>query len=171
MKDTNKMGECPDCKSVVPSNAKKCKHCGSDLRSWFGRHPIITFILGFIIIGQILGIVLPETSSTPSVSQINSSQSFDQIAKAHFKQIQSGFSSSELKNIECFENNCDSSVVYFNFKTIPSDLDMIIRSNAVIFSNLKKQEKGTSSVTVTATLGDKILLKCNSKQGKTTDCK
>lgn len=44
---------CPFCKESVPKNAIKCSHCHSDIRSWFRRHPIASFILILFIIGAI----------------------------------------------------------------------------------------------------------------------
>lgn len=45
MESTTK--QCPKCKEAIDINAKKCKHCKSDLRNWFIRHKILT---GFLIL-------------------------------------------------------------------------------------------------------------------------
>lgn len=47
MKDT-KM--CPECATKIPANAKRCPNCRKNLRSWIGRHPILTVLLVFFII-------------------------------------------------------------------------------------------------------------------------
>jgi hypothetical protein len=42
---------CPGCSKELGINVKKyCPHCGKDLRNWFMRHKIITFIGGFILL-------------------------------------------------------------------------------------------------------------------------
>lgn len=45
--------KCPKCNEDIQSMAKKCKHCGADLRNWFVRHKIVTVILALIVIGAI----------------------------------------------------------------------------------------------------------------------
>ncbi len=50
--------KCPACKEDIQLGAKKCKHCGADLRNWFVRHKIITgilIIIGIGIIGSTMG--------------------------------------------------------------------------------------------------------------------
>lgn len=46
--------KCPKCKEEVLKGAKKCKHCGADLRNWFMRHKVISVFLILLFIG-ILG--------------------------------------------------------------------------------------------------------------------
>ncbi|QQR93771.1 Ltp family lipoprotein [bacterium] len=50
--------KCPSCKEAIQLGAKKCKHCGADLRNWFVRHKVITgilIIIGIGIIGSAMG--------------------------------------------------------------------------------------------------------------------
>jgi len=47
--------KCPKCQEEVLKSAKKCKHCGSDLRNWFMRHKIISVFLILMFIGIISG--------------------------------------------------------------------------------------------------------------------
>ena len=49
MTNTN-LSQCPKCKEEIQIGAKKCKHCGADLRNWFIKHWIITFLIicGFL---------------------------------------------------------------------------------------------------------------------------
>ncbi|MDO8649145.1 MAG: hypothetical protein Q7R81_05180 [Candidatus Peregrinibacteria bacterium] len=49
---------CRMCKQKIPLGAKKCGKCGSDLRSWPRRHPLLTGLLsivGFVILVNALG--------------------------------------------------------------------------------------------------------------------
>lgn len=58
-KSQTKTIKCPQCKEDIQLGAKKCKHCGSDLRNWFIKHKIITSILiiiGIGFIGNIIGV-------------------------------------------------------------------------------------------------------------------
>jgi len=41
--------KCPKCAELIQGDAKKCKHCQADLRSWFMRHKILTGILGLVV--------------------------------------------------------------------------------------------------------------------------
>ena len=50
MKNSNEQSKgqtkkCPKCQEVIQLGAKKCKHCGADLRNWFVKHKIINGIL------------------------------------------------------------------------------------------------------------------------------
>ncbi len=40
---------CPSCDKEISAKAKKCPYCRQDLRGWFRRHPILTF-LGIVIL-------------------------------------------------------------------------------------------------------------------------
>lgn len=44
---------CPACQSKIALKAIKCPHCQEDLRSWFRRHPILTF-LGLIFLTPVI---------------------------------------------------------------------------------------------------------------------
>jgi len=44
---------CSSCGESIAQNAKKCKHCGTDLRNWFVRHYIIITFSVLIVIGII----------------------------------------------------------------------------------------------------------------------
>lgn len=55
MTQNKELKSCPRCQEEIAANAKKCPKCQSDLRNWFMRHPIISGILGLILIGMVLG--------------------------------------------------------------------------------------------------------------------
>ncbi len=66
---------CPQCQEEIAANAKKCPKCQSDLRNWFVKHPIISIILGLILLGMVIGALggTPETSDTDSSTVTQSS--------------------------------------------------------------------------------------------------
>lgn len=45
------MKKCKSCQNEIDDKAKKCPLCQSDQRVWFARHPILTIILIFLVIG------------------------------------------------------------------------------------------------------------------------
>lgn len=57
---------CPTCKTEIPVGAKKCPHCHSDLRSWFRRHPILTFLLILFGLPFVMVLVGIGGGSSPS---------------------------------------------------------------------------------------------------------
>ena len=62
--NTNK--PCPFCKKDISSDAIKCPHCQSELRSWFRRHPIVTgLLLIFVVFPVTMGIFSTATDTTP----------------------------------------------------------------------------------------------------------
>ena len=61
------MKKCKACQKEVDPKATKCPHCQTDLRNWFVRHPIITFLLILIIIS----IVGSSGSNKPSNLKTN----------------------------------------------------------------------------------------------------
>lgn len=56
---------CPECASEIPEEAKRCPHCRKNLRTFFGRHPIITFFLALFFL-PILGAIFTFSSKTES---------------------------------------------------------------------------------------------------------
>lgn len=74
-KENNATKTCPQCQEEIAANAKKCPKCQSDLRNWFMRHPIISTILGLILLGVIVSALggTPETSDTGSSTVTQSS--------------------------------------------------------------------------------------------------
>ena len=66
--------KCPKCKEEIAKDAKKCKHCGADLRNWFVRHKVWTGILVLIllsIIGSAAGSGKTTTTSNNNASTAN----------------------------------------------------------------------------------------------------
>lgn len=97
-----------------------------------------------------------------------SSKEFQQSARDRLTQIAKSIP--EVENFSCEGDDC-SSVIYLNFKTLPEDLDFIIRGNTVTFSNFKKTLTGVSHVTFAAKLNGKVMLSCNGDNGIVRSCK
>lgn len=51
-KETKK---CKSCDKEISVKATKCPYCQTDLRSWFGRHPILTVLGLFVLFVVVLG--------------------------------------------------------------------------------------------------------------------
>lgn len=78
------MKKCKSCQSEIDSKAKKCPHCQTDQRSWFGRHPILTVILGFIILFIVIGVANSGNSSKSSTTK-SDKNSTGQLTKEDVK--------------------------------------------------------------------------------------
>ena len=66
------MKKCKSCKAEIPTDAKKCSHCGTDQRGWFKRHPILTALLVLFVIG-IVGAVAGSGGSKTSTNTTQTS--------------------------------------------------------------------------------------------------
>jgi hypothetical protein len=72
------MKKCKSCQSEIDSKAKKCPHCQADQRSWFGRHPILTVILGFLIFYMLVFSSISSKNGEKKSQNINTPQSTTQ---------------------------------------------------------------------------------------------
>ncbi len=108
-----------------------------------------------------------ESSEYSSTANTNKT-SFNELARKRFDTILAA--SPELNEITCLDGNC-TSVVYFDFKKIPDDLEFMIRANTVTFSNFAKENTGGSNVSIFATYKGKTILQCNGAKGQVKDCK
>ena len=78
--------KCKHCQSEIDVKAKKCPHCQSDLRSWFARHPILTGLIGFIVLIVVIAAAggsktSNKTQTSPSDEKTATSPSPESIAK------------------------------------------------------------------------------------------
>lgn len=90
------MKKCKSCQKDIDIKATKCPYCQTDQRGWFKKHPILTGIMGFIILLIILGAIggnssksnstittsPPNNDTTPVTSIPNSISSPTQSAQA-----------------------------------------------------------------------------------------
>ena len=60
--------QCPHCKAEIPVSAKKCSHCGSDLRSWINRHPVWVIIIVLIVVFWVLADIGHNMQPTQQIS-------------------------------------------------------------------------------------------------------
>lgn len=71
--------KCPKCQEDIQLGAKKCKHCGADVRNWFVRHKVITGILILFVIG-IIGSAMGGENSDQGIN--NSTVATDENSAA-----------------------------------------------------------------------------------------
>jgi len=67
------MKKCKSCQSEIDAKAKKCPHCQADQRNWFIRHPILTVLLVFFILGIIGAAGGKQSGKTPTYKVSESS--------------------------------------------------------------------------------------------------
>lgn len=60
--------KCPSCDKVISIKAKKCPYCQSDLRNWFSRHPILTFLGILLLIPFIISSIASPSGSNEAES-------------------------------------------------------------------------------------------------------
>jgi hypothetical protein len=78
------MKKCKSCQTEIDQKAIKCPHCKTDQRGWFRRHPILTAILGlllvFIIIGAMSGGSKNSNNTTTNSTNTKTEESTPSIA-------------------------------------------------------------------------------------------
>lgn len=140
--------------------------------TWISKHPkasviIVLVLLLLIILSSGEGSSNKNTNSVKKAETEIAQKDFSTLMKARFDEILKD--SPDLESITC-EGNCES-VAYFNYKTIPNDLEMVIRSNTATYSNFKLKEKGVSHVSIFARYNGQTILQCDGSQGAVDSCK
>ncbi len=122
----------------------------------------VAFVLLIIVCA-----VAVTNSSKNAAPVVDKDAAFSDAAKARFANIQTSIP--ELADIHCLDNTC-TNVAYFNFKTLPSDAETIIRGQAATFSTFHIHTYGVGHVTVYAQVAGKNLFHCDAADGKVTEC-
>lgn len=78
MDNANKL--CPKCQTEIPKKAVRCPNCQWDLRSWYKKHPLFTFILVSIFLAWFFQ-ALNEPSPQEKV-EIKKQQEIENTQKA-----------------------------------------------------------------------------------------
>lgn len=77
---------CPSCDKDISVKAKKCPYCQQDLRSWFRKHPILTFLIIWVVIVTAINSVSPKSNTqnnNPSTPTPEKQTTF--VASVNFK--------------------------------------------------------------------------------------
>ncbi|MFA6393862.1 MAG: hypothetical protein WCW25_03260 [Patescibacteria group bacterium] len=64
---------CPKCREQVDKKATKCPHCHSDIRGFFGKHPILALLLVVMFVPVFISVMSEEMdngSQAPSVTPV-----------------------------------------------------------------------------------------------------
>lgn len=68
------MKKCKSCQSEIDDKAKKCPHCQTDQRGFFGKHPIITIILGIVALFVVIGVLGGGKGTSSTTTRGNNAQ-------------------------------------------------------------------------------------------------
>lgn len=49
------MKKCKWCQTEIEEKAKVCPNCKKDLRNWFAKHPVLSVIIGLVVLSMIAG--------------------------------------------------------------------------------------------------------------------
>ena len=106
-----------------------------------------------------------EQADTPMVQEPETD--FSTLSRERFDSLVADVN--ELESITCLPESC-TNVAYFNYLSVPDDLEMIIRGNAASFSKFKLDQTGTSNVTVFGVVVGVQVLRCDAAKGVVTQC-
>ena len=137
--------------------------------------PTVVVLLVLLVIAIIAANISSNIKSSaptqapyvPAQHAVHSDTSFGVKARARFDNVLSV--SPELSGISCEGGDC-TSVIYFDYKTVPEDLEFAIRGNAATFSKFKMENTGVSHVTVAARKNGQVFFSCNAASGVVSEC-
>ena len=117
---------------------------------------------------MLFGLVLITIFTIGCTGSSESQIKFNTQARERFDTIKQEIP--ELDSIECYNDDC-TSVIYFNFNTVPTDLEMVIRGNTGTFSKFKLDNRGVSHVTIFATHNGRTIYQCDGTKGAVKECR
>jgi hypothetical protein len=121
--------KCPKCKEDIKFDAKKCKHCGADLRNWIERHKILTVLISI----SFLIIVISGGSSSQNYKDYSNQESAIDILKVGEDGI---INNNELKT------NCDgSSILTANKDDLEEFINISIANDKIGLYSMIKEGK------------------------------
>lgn len=123
---------------------------------------ILIGVVAFIVLASLI----PSAPETETVVE-NAEPDFSQLSRERFDTLVTEVP--ELSSIECETERCNN-VAYFNYETVPEDLEMMIRGNAATFSKFKMDNSIGSNVSVIARSNGERLLRCDASKGAVTEC-
>ncbi len=115
----------------------------------------------------LLVIIIAVESNSGSSEQVDKQAQFAQLAQKRFDGIKSSIP--ELHDIHCIDDTCIG-VAYFNFSTLPTDVNTVVRGNAAAYSKFEIDNSVGNHVTIFAQLNGKDLFQCNAADGQLTSC-
>lgn len=161
--------KCSECGKEISNSAKTCPNCGAkNKKKGIGVGGvlllgIVSFFLLVIICSQMSG--QSGSSSTSSSRPSESSPQYQQQVYDHMKVV---VDDPDIDGIRV-----DGSLLYINFikPQNKNEYQLVARTNAVKFSNFKKEKLGVSGVTVFCTYNGKVYAQADARQGEITSLK
>lgn len=164
--------KCKECGKEISSSAKTCPSCGAKNKKksvgiggvlLFG---LVLFFLLVIICSQMSGQSGASSGHASSSARLSeSSQEYENQVYEHMKVV--------TEDPEIDGIRVDGSLLYINFSKPQSrsEYQLVANTNAVKFSNFKKQKLGVSGVTVFCTYGGKVYAQASARKGQVTKVK
>lgn len=156
---------CKACGKEIGKGVKKCVHCGTDQRNFFGKHKIITGILVIVILGGIGSAMGGDdkaiTTAAPAGSTASTSKPVVEAIKVTAVDLAAAYEANEVKADQTYKGKTaeiagtvDSIGVILDktYVTLSSGKDFAITSTQCFFTDkgeiakvaeLKKSDKVT----------------------------
>lgn len=134
----------------------------TESKSFLGNKNVVYVVVGIAI----LMFIFSTFGGNSTLNTSSTEDNFQNEARVRFNDIATSIP--ELEAVNC-EGDCKH-VVYFDFKTLPDDLETIIRGNTATFSKFKMEKTGVSNVTIAGRIDGKTVFFCEASQGKVKEC-
>lgn len=163
-----KVVSCKACGKEIGKGVKKCVHCGTDQRNFFGKHKILTgvlVIIVLIIVGSIMssGNKTSTTTSTPNTSaQSKPEETKVEAIKITAKDLSDSYEANEVKADQSYKGKIA------DITGTIRDVGVVMEQTYVVLSNDKEYSvigvqcffKDKTEITKVAELkkGDKVTI-------------